>query len=59
MAQNNEPSKSADKGKGKATEKDVDESKKTKDGQVNGKKDENKVGCMRNQKNPSHRSYSF
>lgn len=46
MAQNNEASKSADKGKGKAAEKEVDETKKTKDGQVNGKKDEEKVGCM-------------
>lgn len=46
MAQNNEASKSADKGKGKATEKEVDETKKTKDGQVNGKKDEEKkIGC--------------
>ncbi|KAK7757703.1 proteasome regulatory particle base subunit [Diatrype stigma] len=44
MAQNNEASKSADKGKGKAAEKEVDETKKTKDGQVNGKKDEEKNG---------------
>ncbi|KAH7030836.1 armadillo-type protein [Microdochium trichocladiopsis] len=45
MAQDNDAQKSADKGKGKAVETKVDESKK-KDGQpeANGKKDEDKIG---------------
>lgn len=45
MAQDNEASKSVDKGKGKAVEKEVDDTKKTKDAQANGKKDEEKIGC--------------
>ena len=46
MAQHNEASKSADKGKGKATDKEVEENKKTtKDAQPNGKKDDEKIGC--------------
>ncbi len=49
MAQNNDASKLADKGKGKATDKEVADTKKTKDGQVNGKKDEEKIGCMETQ----------
>ncbi|KXJ92170.1 armadillo-type protein [Microdochium bolleyi] len=45
MAQDNDAQKSADKGKGKAVDTKVDETKK-KDGQpeANGKKDENKIG---------------
>ncbi|KAI0018373.1 armadillo-type protein [Xylariomycetidae sp. FL0641] len=45
MAPSSDQSQSADKGKGKATETKVDESKKGKDGQaqVNGKKDEDKI----------------
>lgn len=46
MAQDKDAQTSADKGKGKAVETKVDETKK-KDGQpeANSKKDEDKVGC--------------
>lgn len=44
MAQDSDVSKSTDKGKGKAVENEkVDDAKKGKDGQVNGKKDDDKV----------------
>ena len=42
MAKDDVP-KSADKGKGKAVDEKVDEPKKGKDAQVNGKKDDEKI----------------
>lgn len=44
MAQDSDITKSADKGKGKAVEPEkVDDAKKGKDGEVNGKKDDDKI----------------
>ncbi|RYP56206.1 hypothetical protein DL771_011993 [Monosporascus sp. 5C6A] len=47
MAQDNDTPKAIDKGKGKAVDNKPDENKKTKDGQaqVNGKKDEERIGA--------------